>query len=540
MRATGRVSRRPMRDPHERRPALLDTLAPVLATALDAVVVMDGDGLVADWNAGAEQTFGWPRAEAVGRPLAELIIPPELRDAHADGLRRFEATGEERVLRTRFEVPALHRDGRRLPVELLINPVEAGGSRLFLGFLRDISERRQAEAALKRQARVAALMFDIAALAGATDSFEEALQAALRSICDLTGWPAGHALVVEEGGQALIPSMVWHPPEPDAFPALKAATESMRFAKGEGLPGLILKREEPVWIGRLRAHPQFKRGLVTEAIGVEAAFGFPIKSDGAVIAVLEFFSQSPAEPDPELLMTVGTVGEQIGRVFERKRLEDSLRAEKAALEAEVAERARMERRQALLLAELNHRVKNTLTVVMGIASQTARSSQTMRGFTDDLLGRLASLARTHSLMTDRSWGDTPLGDLARDVVGPHVAPDDPRVRLEGPTVMLDHKAALSMSMVLHELTTNAVKHGALARDNGALFVGWSTPDDENAVLSWRERGVPNEGPPARTGFGSKMIRACVAHELRGEVQICWNPDGVEYELRFPLGRGAAE
>jgi PAS domain S-box-containing protein len=422
------------------RPALLDTLAPVLATALDAVVVLRPDGTVADWNAGAAAIFGWSREEAVGADLAELIVPPELRHAHNAGMSHYEKTGEGPVLRRLVEVPALHRSGARLPVELLVTPVEDGDTRFFLGFLRDITQRRKAEQTLQRQARVSALMFELAALAGATDSFDEAVATALRAICDLSGWPAGHALVVAEGGRELTPSMIWHPAEPDSFAALKASTRSMRFAMGEGLPGRILERGEPVWIGRARADPDFLRNRPAAAdIGVEAAFGFPIKSGEAVIVVLEFFSAEPVEPDAELLMTVGTVGEQIGRVFERKLLEDKLRAEKTALEAEIAERRRMERHQALLLAELNHRVKNTLTVVMGIASQTARSSETMRAFTDDFLGRLSALARTHSLLTERHWGATPLAELAANVLSPHLAAPDPRLTLQGPTVLLEQK-----------------------------------------------------------------------------------------------------
>lgn len=514
---------------------MLDALAPVLATALDAVIVLRADGAVADWNGGATATFGWAREEALGRLLTDLIVPPEMGPHHDGGMRRFAETGEGPVLRKRIEVMAVHRSGRRLPVELIVTPVGEGGEQLFLGFLRDISERRRAETALKRQARVSALMFEIAALAGATDSFEEAVTAALRAICDLSGWPCGHALVVAEGGQALVSSGIWHPADASRFAELKAVTASMRFPVGHGLPGRILERGEPVWIGDARADPEFPRARSAPGAGVEAAFGFPVKSGAALILVLEFFSAERAELDSDLMLTVATVGEQIGRVFERKRLEDRLRAEKAALEAEVAQRARIEQRQALLLAELNHRVKNTLTVVMGIASQTARSSASMRAFTDDFLGRLASLGRTHGLLTARDWGETSLADLAADVIGPHLAPSDRRVSIEGPPLLLGHKAALSMSMVLHELTTNAVKYGALQRADGALAVTWSVSADQDVALRWRERGVPIGGAPERTGFGSKMIRACVAHELHGSAQAHWHPDGLEYVVRFPLG-----
>jgi PAS domain S-box-containing protein len=127
----------------------LHVLRPVLDTALDSVVVMHVDGTVADWNANAEQVFGWTRAEALGRLLSELIIPEELKAAHANGLARFLATGKARVLGRMIEVIGLTRDGRRIPVELSITRSELVGGVVFLGFIRDISERRRAEEALR-------------------------------------------------------------------------------------------------------------------------------------------------------------------------------------------------------------------------------------------------------------------------------------------------------------------------------------------------------------------------------------------------------
>ena len=114
-------------------------------TALDAVVAMDARGLVSDWNAQAEITFGWKREEALGKPLAELVIPPQHRAAHARGLEHFLSTGEGPVLSRRFEITALHRDGREFPVELAITPMRVQGEWTFSAFLRDITERKQVE-----------------------------------------------------------------------------------------------------------------------------------------------------------------------------------------------------------------------------------------------------------------------------------------------------------------------------------------------------------------------------------------------------------
>ena len=120
------------------------SLGAVLKTALDAVVVMRLDGTIAGWNDVAERTFGWSFAEANGRRMSEMIIPDRYRSAHEHGLDHYLATSEGPVLDKHFEIEALHRDGRELPVELSITRTEQFGEPVFLGFLRDISERHDA------------------------------------------------------------------------------------------------------------------------------------------------------------------------------------------------------------------------------------------------------------------------------------------------------------------------------------------------------------------------------------------------------------
>ncbi|MDB5481102.1 MAG: response regulator [Caulobacteraceae bacterium] len=114
-------------------------------TVLDAVVAVDGDGVIVEWNAAAERTFGWTRAEAVGRAMGELIVPAQHRQSHYAGMRRFQATGEARVVNRRIEITAVDRSGREFPIELSIVPVASDGDAAFVGFLRDISEGRHAQ-----------------------------------------------------------------------------------------------------------------------------------------------------------------------------------------------------------------------------------------------------------------------------------------------------------------------------------------------------------------------------------------------------------
>jgi PAS domain S-box-containing protein len=129
----------------------------LLQKVLDGVIVMRADGTVADWNRCATKIFGWSREEALGRSMNDLIVPPQHREAHAEGLKRYLATGEAHVIDTRIEITALDRSGREFPVELSITEGELSGERVFIGFLRDISDRKSAERALSEsEARLSA------------------------------------------------------------------------------------------------------------------------------------------------------------------------------------------------------------------------------------------------------------------------------------------------------------------------------------------------------------------------------------------------
>ena len=126
----------------------------ILASAHDAFVAMDAEGIVRDWNSQAELTFGWSASDALGKPLHELIIPLPYRNAHLRGLQRFLSHGEGPVLNTRIELPALHRDGHEVPVELTISPVRQGDTHIFCAFMRDITARRRSQQQLRQLAAI--------------------------------------------------------------------------------------------------------------------------------------------------------------------------------------------------------------------------------------------------------------------------------------------------------------------------------------------------------------------------------------------------
>ncbi|WP_203075978.1 PAS domain S-box protein [Falsiroseomonas ponticola] len=220
-------------------------------------------------------------------------------------------------------------------------------------------------------------------------------------------------------------------------------------------------------------------------------------------------------------------------------------ARTVAMVQDITERRQAERRQALLVAELNHRVKNALATVQAIASQTLRGAGGDPGrFAADFTARLRVLAHAHDLLTDNAWQAADLDALARAALAPWIAPDSPdRVRMRGLAgIPLGPRQAQAMVLALHELATNAAKHGALSRPGGR--VGLEAAPGAGALrLLWREEdGPPVAGPPARRGFGTRLLERGLAADLGpgSSVRLAFPADGVRAEILFrPDGEAPA-
>ncbi|MEC4686921.1 MAG: MHYT domain-containing protein, partial [Nitrospirota bacterium] len=187
-------------------------------------------------------------------------------------------------------------------------------------------ELRERERRLSAQSLEETLLHRAAEMAAETDSFEDALQQVVDMVCEMTGWPVGHIYEISsEKPDLLISTTIWHLEDPDAYSVFQEVTERTQFLVGEGLPGRILKSGEPAWITNVQTDPNFPRNKLARDLGVKGAFGFPVKISGEVVAVLEFFADQEVSPDENLMQTIRNVGEQLSRVFERKRAEEELR-----------------------------------------------------------------------------------------------------------------------------------------------------------------------------------------------------------------------
>jgi PAS domain S-box-containing protein len=200
--------------------------------------------------------------------------------------------------------------------------------------------------------------------------------------------------------------------------------------------------------------------------------------------------------------------------------------------------------QRTLLTELQHRVRNTLAVVRSIARRTAENSTSVQEMLAHFQGRLDAFSRVQAALTRSTEVKVSLASLVEDEMTAHAARDGEQVRISGPDIDLEPRTAERMSLAIHELTTNAVKHGALSNQEGRISVDWSRHDGgdgEHLVLRWRESGIHIASPEVeREGFGMELLRRSLPYELEAETRIALNPTGLEFDLKMPLRTPARE
>lgn len=206
------------------------------------------------------------------------------------------------------------------------------------------------------------------------------------------------------------------------------------------------------------------------------------------------------------------------------------------LTVDITERKQSDERQGLLIAELDHRVKNLLARVAVISSYTRLGSSSVDEFVQVLDRRIHSMAAAHSLLSQNRWNGVNLADLVDSQLAPYATAAN--MTIGGPDVVLGPTVTQAVAMALHELVTNAVKYGALSSPNGHVSVKWNRQPADGAStrvkIEWRENGGPPVAPPAKSGYGTSLIREMIPHELGGAVDLAFVTEGVCCEIDVPL------
>jgi len=296
----------------------------LLESAPDAIVIVDETGQIVLVNHQAEQLFGYDRTALIGQ-MVEVLLPEQLRNGHTRYRGSYALAPHTRPMGSGLELIAQRQDGSEFPVEISLSPLQTDAGLLITSAIRDISERKRAEAELRRQTAFVHLLQVVAVTANAATSVEMAVQRVLDQVCTHLGWPLGHAyFLAEDSIDELAPATLWHLEDPKRFVLFQQVTEVSRFAPGVGLVGQVLNRGVPIWMADVSADPRFIRARPAQEIGLRSGFAFPVLVGTEVVAVLEFFTTEVVEPDAPLLEVMAHVGTQLGRVIERVRAAHAL------------------------------------------------------------------------------------------------------------------------------------------------------------------------------------------------------------------------
>ncbi|MDZ3838808.1 MAG: PAS domain-containing protein [Rhodospirillales bacterium] len=424
---------------------------------------------------------GRPHADHVGRPIEDMLaaeIAAALRTMQPRLLAGEEIEGVEIVGPDRTA-------GKNGTFLVSYRPLrdQRGDVSRFLGIVLDITARREAEAALEERTRQAV-------------EAERLLDALMRYV------PAGITIAAA--------------PDVNVVRVSDYGSRLLRRPRAQ-LEGITVD-------AHVDAYKVFRSDTGAPALPEALPLTRAVQG-GEIVVNEEWLVADEAGRQIPVLCNAGPIRDEAGNVVAGVITWHDITELKSAQE-----------HQRLLLLELNHRVKNMLATVQAVADQTfqgAASADARQAFS----ARIVSLARTHDLLARRSWQQAALHDVVLQAVAPFEGAPDPRFDIEaGDDVLLQPKAALALSMALHELATNAVKYGALSNGSGRVGVAWevSRHSSERLRFSWRESGGPPVYKPSRRGFGSVMIERGLARELNAQVSLDYAPDGLVFQMEMPL------
>ncbi len=294
------------------------------AATENSIIGCTPDGVIEIFNAGAEHMLGYTAAEVVGRETPELFHDREevrrrARELRVEpGFQVFVAAARRGEAETR-EWTYIRKDGRRLRVSLSVTATRDEDGRVtgFIGIANDVSEQRRTEEAVR-------LLHGLSTTMAQAEDFESALEVALAEICHLTGWVYGEVWLPRPKEGVLERSPIYYYTGPEEVRAFVRETEGFRFRPGEGLPGVVWARGEPVWVPDVATAGLGQRSELALKAGLHAGLGVPVLAGDDLVAVIVFAHHKPRAEDEQLVQLISTVAAQLGAVMLRKQAEEAL------------------------------------------------------------------------------------------------------------------------------------------------------------------------------------------------------------------------
>ncbi|GAB5407472.1 MAG: histidine kinase dimerization/phosphoacceptor domain -containing protein [Aureliella sp.] len=283
--------------------------------------------------------------------------------------------------------------------------------------------------------------------------------------------------------------------------------------------GYALVSEGPVVSSDLSHETRFRTPSLLKRTGVQCMVNVIIAGRDTPFGVFEADGLSPNMFDEEDVDFLRSLANLIAAAIERMRLREA--------------RERYTREQRILVEERGHRAKNLFALVQAVANQVGTDGVTAEDFKQTFIGRLGALVKAENLMFDAGYSDVRLSDVVEVLLLPYQADSEERISVDGPPVLLPSRSARMLGLALHELATNASKHGALSEPGGTVEVRWAVDDGQGQItLSWTEHGGPPVKKPERRGFGSRLLEEICPAELGGEAELSSNVEGLAYTLTF--------
>lgn len=480
----------------------------LLETLPAAVYTTDTAGTITFCNRAAIELAG--RAPDVGRDqwcVTFRLYRPDGTLLPHDQCPMAIALREKRPVRD-MEIMAERPDGQLVPVMPFPTPLfdRTGVMVGAVNVLVDISKLKAAERAEARRADEQAALYQFTDRLYRANSMQDAVDAALDAIASALSVERASILLFDEGGVA-------------RFVGWRGLSESYRAAVEGHCPWKPGERNaQPIFVTDidLTDEPETIKRVV-RCEGIHGLAFIPLTASGGVIGkFMTYYETAHIFSDDERALAV-TLARQLGVTLERLRIE--------------TDRKRVEAQRDLLVAELSHRVKNTLATVISVARQSFAKGPSLEQALKSFDGRLRALAHTHNRLAESNWDGASLHRLLANELAPYRAADGNNIEMNGPDIRLDPRRAVVLGMAFHELATNAAKYGALSSRGGRLIVDWSVQGAPRELhLDWVERGGPVVQRPQRSGFGRLLLERALRADLRGHVELKFAPGGLRCSI----------